>query len=351
MFYNYIVKTGKNNERKESIEKMEEEKEGNTQVGCCRWIKSELATIWLCFGCFCRNTTPKTRMFDSVDPNGQTIDFDKSFQTGGVGLLIIGAKLVIWGLIVSTFVLGFFDADYAYWYLAYVSHWTLAYSVVYSTFSLIVSFCGRGKRNSGDPSSSTCLIRAVWIMYNIAVVHGLLVVILFWVTEYGPNYELRYYLIMVHGVTFALTFIDGAIINHIPVRLSQALWVMFFGILFIAWTLIQALIPIDNPNRDDGEDHLYNILNWEDEPLESAIVSALVVFVAMPLLTALFWGLSLALGHRYVSNDHDDDSVFDRHRLGASSSGGGGSSHSYPKYSQNDIEEAAPELELADSQR
>lgn len=310
------------------------------KMGCCGWLKSELASNWLCCGCFCKNITPKTRMFDAVDPNGKTIDFDKSFQTGGVGFLVIGVKFIIWGLIVSTFILGFFDATHAYFYLAYVSHWTLAYSVVYSTFSLLVSFRGRG---NGDPSSSTWLMRAVWIMYSIAAVHGVLVVLLFWITEYGPNFELRYYLIMSHGITFALTFVDGAIINRIPVRLSQALWVMFFGIIFIAWTLIQALIPIDNPNRDDGDENLYNILNWEDEPLESAIVSVLVVFVAMPLFTAMFWGLSIALGHRYVSSSHDDG----MDHLGASS---GGVSSSQQKYSENDIEEAAPELELTESQ-
>eukprot|EP00339_Tiarina_fusa_P026769 CAMPEP_0117024264 /NCGR_PEP_ID=MMETSP0472-20121206/18036_1 /TAXON_ID=693140 ORGANISM="Tiarina fusus, Strain LIS" /NCGR_SAMPLE_ID=MMETSP0472 /ASSEMBLY_ACC=CAM_ASM_000603 /LENGTH=336 /DNA_ID=CAMNT_0004730643 /DNA_START=123 /DNA_END=1133 /DNA_ORIENTATION=- len=279
----------------------------NNAIGCCTRFAAEL----FCCG---RNSVS---MFATQDPDGRVVDLGKSFHstttaatttTSSRWLLLLLSKFILWGWTVSTYILGVVTYTYPHWFMAYISYWTLAYSVVYMTCSLaVVAFAKRS--NQQQPQHRQWLLRATWVMYLVAATHGMMVVLLFWLTEYSGN-PVSYFLLMGHGGTFALVVLDGAVINRTPVRLKQYLFVLIFGSLFVGWSIVQAAVPIDNPFRDDeGSQYLYNILDWQDKPAESAIVAAMVLFVAMPVFSILFWGISL-WGRRYVvDGDGDDDAV------------------------------------------
>jgi hypothetical protein len=265
--------------------------EQTRKVGCCRWLLAELPV--------CGSLTA----FSPVDPNGKTIDLHRSFCTGQHRPTwdILLVKFVLWGLTVSTFVYGFFVVESPSFYMAFVSYWTLLYSCVYMTQSLTLAF-------TSEPSRF--LLRSTWVMYTNASVHGIIIVLVFWLTEYGPETEVSYFLIMSHGVSFLMTIMDGLWINRTPVRLQHYLFALVFASLYIGWTVLQALLPIDNPNKDgdDEGENLYNILDWVESPLDSAIVCIGLLFVAMPLFTLLFWGLSLCKRH-YVRGDAAQENV------------------------------------------
>lgn len=197
------------------------------------------------------------------------------------------------------------STEYPYWFMAYISYWTMFYSCVYMTLSLASSYLVCLPNN--EPNF---FIKATWVMYPVAVVHGISVVILFWATEYNPDtYNISYFIVVSHGLSLAASLVDGVLINKVPVRLVHYAFCLTFGLLFIGWSIIQGLIPIDNPNKTDGDDEsLYSILDWAEDPLQAAIVVVLVMFVAFPIFTLVFWGLSL-WGRRYVVEEKDAKSA------------------------------------------
>lgn len=254
--------------------------------GCCSWLRAELA-------CRCCTNLPVSGWFGSVDAaNGKTIDWNASFQLGASKWVLL-TKFVLWGFVTGSYIYGWVDYKYPYFFMAYLSYWTLFYAVAYLTLSLATSVLVKSPTNA--------LLTMTWIAYTVAAVHGILIVLLYWITEYDPaTYTIRYFTILAHGASFAVVAIDGLFVNRVPVRLMHYFACLFFGLLFIAWSLAQGLVPVDNPNKDGDDESLYSILDWAQDPVASAIVSIICLFGAMPLFTVLFWGLSLLLGRRYV---------------------------------------------------
>lgn len=147
-------------------------------------------------------------------------------------------------------------------------------------------------------------------MYPLSVVNGFIVFLLFWLTEFDPvNFDLDYWQICAHGGIFLATFLEGFVINRIPIRNKHMFWVMLWGFLFIAWTLIFTVTGIDNPYKGDDESQaLYKILDWETKPALAAGVAAGVVLVAIPVLHILFWTLLLCR-RAYVTEGKDETNV------------------------------------------
>lgn len=210
------------------------------------------------------------------------------------------------GFVAGSYVYLWVVYPYPYWFMAYLSYWTMFYAAVYLGLSFVTSLPIHSSR-----PRARLWIKMTWVMYLVAAVHGMMVVILFWTTEYNPSKSIRYSTISAHGVSFALVVLDGACINKVPVRLCHCIFPFVLGCLFVGWSLIQGLIPIDNPNKEEGDDEsLYSILNWEEKPFTSAVVSIIVLFGTFPCFTMLFWGLSL-WGRRYVEASSVKDTTKD----------------------------------------
>jgi len=140
------------------------------------------------------------------------------------------------------------------------------------------------------------MIKATWILFSLACVTGTIQVLLFWITEYDEDFPLDIYDTFTHGGINVCVLIDGFIINRTPIRLKHVLLSMGMTLLFILWSVIQALAPVENPNKaPDENESMYKILDWQKVPGLSAGVSLGVLFVAVPILHTFFWAISIPL--------------------------------------------------------
>jgi len=77
------------------------------------------------------------------------------------------------------------------------------------------------------------------------------------------------------------------------------------AVLYVTWSLVQGLLPVHNPFKSTNlstDQNIYSILDWKGNPTKTVIVVILVLLVAMPIATVLFWSLSL-IRRRYIVVD------------------------------------------------
>ena len=260
-------------------------KDENSKISKCGWLCMEICGL---------------PMFSLKDPNGKQLDLERCFKFGHIysAWYISLAKFVLLGICVATYVYGFLEYQYRHWFMSYVSYWTLLETCIYLVFSFGLSLMKQ---------PYMWIINVTWVMLLVVIVKGIVVVLLFWGTEYDWSAGVPPTLFKVasHGISWACAIVDGMIINKTPIRLKHYYFVLAFTLLFLIWTIIQGMIPIDNPWTDDEDntERLYNILDWQNEPVQATIVSVLVCFVALPLFTTIFWSFSLC--YRKYINDPD----------------------------------------------
>ena len=279
------------------------------RIGCCGIFLHEL----------------KISSIYSVDEaNGKQIDLLRSFSAGGSGgrdnetssnssYVIITLKFLFAAMVVSTFCYEWYNNLYPLFWMSYISNWTMLYTCIYLSLSFIISFVAQ---------PMTWIMHVTWILFLIVIDHGIMVTLLFWLTEYTNSYsEPTFPLVMFHGGAVLLALIDGFIINRIPIRLTHYIFVLFFGMLYCIWTVLQGLVfEIDNPwtSPQDDSEALYTLIDWKNDPTLAIIVGIGVNFVAFPLLTMIFWAISISsvrCPRRYITflendiddNDNDDD--------------------------------------------
>lgn len=261
-------------------------------------------------GCSCRGASSwcqaeyKGSAFGIVDAaNGKTIDIVSSFQLQATPTTLV-VKVLLLAWMIGSFAYGWIQYDHTEFFLAYVTLWTMVYSIVYLSFSLLVSSTIRQL----EEASHHWMVKATWIMYTNAVVHGLTVVLIFWVAEYSPSrYTLSYFNVFSHGISLVIVVVEGNWINKVPVRLKHYILPNICGILYVVWSVLQSLLPVTNPNQDDPSetgDYLYSILNWDDDLTGAIVVSVVVIFGVFPLFTLFVWGISL-WHRRYLATTED----------------------------------------------
>ena len=227
-------------------------------------------------------------------------------------------KLCFWIWIVGTLIHGWTTTEYAYWFLAYLTQWTLLLSCIYMTCSFLVSTMTVPRTDIQETHPRQwALIKIVWILYTIASAAGATVAVLYWVFiyDYGRGTPPSYYTIMSHGIAFLVVLLDGMIVNSIPLRLKHFVFTLCYGVLFITWSIIQAFAYIDNPEKtssdEDPSEALYSILDWINTPKTAAIISVIANFFALPLFSILFWFISMSCCRKYVDEKEGEDSASD----------------------------------------
>ena len=104
------------------------------------------------------------------------------------------------------------------------------------------------------------------------------------------------------------------------IRLKHYIFVLFFGISYCIWTIIQGIVfEIDNPwtsptpeNGEDDNEALYTLIDWKNKPTLAIIVGIGVNFVAFPFLTIIFWGISISPSYcprRYILDEEKNDGL------------------------------------------
>lgn len=211
-----------------------------------------------------------------------------------------------------------------FFYLAYLTHWSLIVSLLYSILSLmntIIPVKQSTTTTTIDDASVPIRVAMTWAIYSLAAVAEIVVTIMFWLVVYDGT-GVSFTQISVHGIIAGLLWCDGLIVNRIPVRLRH--WTEFslpYYLLYVIWSVVQSplVFDIDNPENnneiDDGDEKIYASLDWVNSPTSTAILCVMIVFFLSPFVQFVLWGLSLLLGHRYVlvdddnSNDNDNSTM------------------------------------------
>lgn len=287
----------------------DKKKNNNTMIDCCGRFQAEL-----CHPPFAQD-----------EVTGHRIHGSQTFAPSGWGIVILKTLLVAW--ISSSLIDGILETDPAYFYFAYLTHWTLLLSVLYLVTSLYHSIRTTSCHNNDNHESDrvSCSYNVAWTLFAIAAPAELVVSLGYWGLEWDGSSDAFYYRnIMVHLVVVLVVWFDGLVLNRIPLRLGHWLLLLAYSCLYLLWTAIYELVGIGNPTTDEGDD-LYIALQWKDDFWGTAQTAALLVFVVSPFAFLITWCLSLyscpcdctGSNRRYIDpNNNNNNST---HQNGGSS--------------------------------
>lgn len=138
-------------------------------------------------------------------------------------------------------------------------------------------------------------IAVMWILFSVAAHSQFIVTVLYWILVFDYNESPSFLLDFVpHGGILLLVWIDGLVINRIPVRWMH--WwgtVLPFEMLWVAWSILQSVVfDIGNPNENDGDgndDAIYESLDWNDDAWGAALLTVIVLFAVGPAVYWVLW--------------------------------------------------------------
>lgn len=264
-------------------------------------------------------------------PKGAT---DKSFLL--VKAAVVAWKLLVLGVEIYTIAIDF--AEYTdVFRLGYLTIWSYLFATVYSLLSLAntifpISTVPLAKPSTVQENTGSASVQIVisnntdvqsssnydeykvskrtsitWLFFTLSALAQITVTVLYWALVYeGGTPDL--FSIFSHGVIFILVWVDGLVINRIPVRLSHWLTLCLpVFVAYIIWTILQSplVFEIDIPFADVDDDRIYPVLDWDKKPLFSLGLVSGLVLVFTPIAHTLLWGLSLAV-RRYVDVDANE---------------------------------------------
>jgi len=240
----------------------------------------------------------------------RTIDVSRSFCSAT--RLDCICKLSFCAFTIGTLLYGWIrDSHYhsPHEYLYKMTRWGVVVSTIYFLLSIINTFLAAyysrsNKNNNVQPSSRLreeeandttshttsnssviCLrIRLTWIMFTIAAHVEILVTLLYWVLVYQPGVTtVRYTTISNHGIICVLVWMDGLVLNRIPIRMKH--WYSMalpFELVFVLWSILHAKVF---PN----DEALYNVLDW-NESWETALMYSVISVLPLGfILYCLLW--------------------------------------------------------------
>ncbi|XP_072179708.1 protein rolling stone-like [Diadema setosum] len=240
--------------------------------------------------------------------------------------------LVLWG--VEPF---YRPVDSKAKWLIFVSNWTYLFVTAYFILAIVTSIywhCtrrGRGDQVAGnevaipDSNDNTRLepqseesgtpstpwyFKVQRYLQVYACSASVFVTILYWVLEFDPATDsVQVFSLHVHGVAAFLMIMDTLLVAT-PIRLLHMIYVMITAFVYFCFTAVYNAAGGTNPS---GESHIYSgFLDWGKAPGTSAIVGALTVFVAAPVIHLVFYALyrlRLAFGLCCVACKYPDAEV------------------------------------------
>lgn len=166
--------------------------------------------------------------------------------------------------------------------------------LIYHLFSVWNSFA--------DSEDMNWRIKITWYLYNLVAHNTILVTLLYWALDYDSSSTTVTFNVMApHGATAIVTMMEGFLVNRIPIRFYHWLGaVVPYQIAYLVWTILHMKFDIGNPHKYDvdeetNDDTLYDVVDWKDDALGTAITFVIVVLVVGPILQLLLFTLSLYL--------------------------------------------------------
>lgn len=272
----------------------------------------------------------KLPMFALRESPDALIDIKETFAPSSKRVFYGVMKTILLGWTMSVVVMELQRVSSPFW-LAYLTNWGLLCILICNALnlSLFLYLCYQDRyprSYSNQSSSAGCIFIIPWIVSIITINVSLLIVILYWVFEYKEGHSITYVNLMVHGLLALLTTIDVLVINRVPIRFRQILFVYFFQISYFAWTLIHAGLGMGVPRSDSDpptddstdDDALYSVVNWNQRPLGGAIVAIGILLVATPILFFILWSSSLLFKKNYCDEDAEGEVMLSEYGIGKS---------------------------------
>lgn len=265
-----------------------------TQKGCCGRLRAETK-----HGAFDQNEAILA----------QVVNGPASFAPSGCWPLL--AKTILFGWTTSVMVDGLIDYDPISFYPAYLTNLSLIITVVYFLSSWLGTVQTTVLSSTESNTSVTLWHKFIWALYALAAPAEIIVTVGYWGMEWdGSMAVIGYRNIMVHGGVLLLVLFEGLFVNRIPLRLRHVAFLVFYLIGYLVWTIVHSVLEIGNPSTPEDDDTLYTVLQWKSDPLSTAKVAAIFMFILAPIAFGAVYGLSLysfpcgcnGQSRRYLSN-------------------------------------------------
>lgn len=255
-------------------------------------------------------------MFSIDEPNNRELDVEYCFAPPTRFTLI--GRILTCGLSFSILIYDYSTSRISrglYW--GYLTMWTYVLALSYLVIATIVSVKRDPfLRQPSDTNVPHHLIKAMWALYAVAAPGQIIVILMYWLTVV-PNEGISGLLtVFFHGILGVFVLVDGLLLSRIPLRRNQLLLTILYGCLFMIWTLLHAYTGLGDGIEDSGDDLLYGIVDWRRKPEMTAIILALVILVAFPVVFIVLCLLSLVKRPLYLSSDSRlDDALLNEDSL------------------------------------
>jgi hypothetical protein len=246
---------------------------------CCTLLLSELK--------------PCQSFFRLKDGTGRKMDVRASFAPDS--LVALAWKIFATTLGIFTLIYSWIETGTASFYLAYLTHWSLVVAVAYLLASLYQTV--RSTKISQPPGEYTaCGISVTWILFAVAAHAEAMIAILFWLLVYDFDSEgqVTFLDVMPHGGMVIVVWIDGLVVNRIPVRWTH--WwggALLFEIAWAVWSVLHSVVfEIGNPNANDGEDNddaIYEALDWKNDAAYATGLTMAALLILGPIVYSVIW--------------------------------------------------------------
>jgi hypothetical protein len=197
--------------------------------------------------------------------------------------------------------------QYVY-YFAYFTVWGLLASALY--------FCASWA-NSCVPliqttDAATLRLKYTWVIFEVAAHTELCVTVLYWGLLWTPGDDIKYggglANLFAHGGVMLLVLWTGLVVNRVPVRFSHFIFPFTVDVLYLIWSFFHDYYSLGNGLTEQGDDAIYNVIDWDDDFLRTLTLAAFILGVVSPSLWILLW-LSSLCGRRYIKIPNDYGSV------------------------------------------
>jgi hypothetical protein len=233
-----------------------------------------------------------THSWFAIDDCGRLLDVPHTF-----GSKRTIYKWIFFAWMMATIIFLWSTAENA-WFLGDVAHWALIVSMIYQTLSL-----GNGHFQPPQPAMADGVngyVKFFWIIFEVAAHLQLLSTFMFWVVVYPQQHSslpVDYGMFALHGLVLIVVWIDGMLLNRIPVRVKHYFFVLAVDTLYVIWTVIQEAAEIGPTTVEDtsrtNTDAVYITLDWSNDTAQSVFLMIAMLTVIAPLLFTFQYCMSL----------------------------------------------------------
>ncbi|CAB9510500.1 expressed unknown protein [Seminavis robusta] len=224
----------------------------------------------------------------AIDDCGRLLDVEASF-----GSTQTVYKWILFGITMGTTIYLWSTADSA-WFLGNLDHWALLFSLLYQALSL-----GNGHFQPPQPvhvEGLNLYVKLFWILFEVAAHLQIFTTLMFWVIVYPQQHSdipIGYDIFGLHGVVLVAVWVDGMLLNRIPVRVKHYFAVLTVDAVYMLWTIIHAAAGLGNGTDGSTSSAIYRPLDWKNQTVQSVFLMIAMLTVFAPLLFAFQYCMSL----------------------------------------------------------